>query len=152
MTTTVVSPRLPRAVAGDRLAEWLAEGVAARPPAPDGAAPAAVVLVPEYLRVCPRSVLDDLAGTDWTGVVVAVVGYGGRSRGRYAIEDAREVLEAAGAQVLETSLGLDAARIRAEGVDAADVLLRDVLLDQLEAGLRPEGRTSGTPARPTPPG
>jgi hypothetical protein len=152
VTTTVISPRLPRAVLGDRLAEWLEEGVAARRPAPDDATAAAVVLVPEYLRACPRSVLADLAGTDWSGVVVALVGYGGRTRGRYAVEDAREVLEAAGAQVLETSLGLDAARIRVEGVDAADVLLRDVLLDQLEAGLRPGEQISGTPARPTPPG
>ena len=65
---------------------------------------------------------------------------------------AREVLEAAGARVLGTALGLDAVRIRAEGVDAADVLLRDVLLDQLDAGLRTAARTGGTPARPTPPG
>jgi hypothetical protein len=146
--TTVVRPRLPRAVLGDRLAEWLEKGVDGGRPTPDEPATAAVVLVPEYLRACPRSVLADLAGTDWTGVVVALVGYGGRTRGRYAIEDAREVLEAAGARVLETSLGLDAARIRAEGVDAADVLLRDLLV----ADLRTAERTSGTPARPTPPG
>ncbi len=130
-TVTVVRPRLPRwAVLGDRLADWLEEGVAARRPERTGAA---VVLVPEYLRACPRTVLADLAGTDWTGTVVALVGYGGRTRGRFAIEDAREVLEAAGAQVLATSLGLDAARVRAEGVDAADVLLRDLLLEELGA-------------------
>jgi NAD(P)H-dependent FMN reductase len=151
VTTTVIRPRLPRAVLGDRLAEWLEEGVAARRPT---AAPGttALVLVPEYLRACPRGVLADLADTDWTAAVVALVGYGGRTRGRYAIEDAREVLEAAGARVLATSLGLDAARMRAGGVAAADVLLRDVLLDQLETGLRTAGRTGGTPARPTPPG
>ncbi|MDT7743119.1 MAG: hypothetical protein QOE59_2197 [Actinomycetota bacterium] len=154
MITTVVRPRLPRAVLGERLAGWLEEGVAARRPAEDDPATAAVVLVPEYLRACPRSVLTDLAGTDWTGTVVAIVGYGGRTRGRYAIEDAREVLETAGAQVLETSLGLDTARIRAEGVDQADVLLRDVLLDQVASGyVRTSAeRTYGTPARPTPPG
>jgi hypothetical protein len=150
--TIVIRPRLPRAVLGDRLAEWLEEGVAGRPSAGDVPGAAAVVLVPEYLRACPRSVLADLARTDWTGTVVALVGYGGRTRGRFAIEDAREVLEAAGARVLGTALGLDAARIRAEGADAADVLLRDVLLDQLEAGLRTAARTGGTPARPTPPG
>ena len=71
---------------------------------------------------------------------------------RAVLGDAREVLEAAGARVLGTALGLDAARIRPEGVDAADVLLRDVLLDQLDAGLRTAARTGGTPARPTPPG
>ena len=128
---TVVRPRLPRwAVLGDRLADWLEEGVAARRPERTGTA---VVLVPEYLRACPRTVLADLAGTDWTDTVVALVGYGGRTRGRFAIEDVREVLEAAGAQVLGTSLGLDAARVRAEGVDAADVLLRDLLLEELGA-------------------
>ena len=151
MTTTVVRPRLPRAELGDRLAAWLEDGVAATRPT-DGPGTTAVVLVPEYLRSCPLAVLADLAATDWTGTVVALVGYGGRTRGRHAIEDAREVLEAAGAQVLPTSLGLDAARIRAEGVDAADMLLRDVLLDQLGAGLRTAGRSGGTPARPTPPG
>lgn len=129
---TVVRPRLPRlAVLGDRLADRLEEGVAAaRRPERTGAA---VVLVPEYLRACPRTVLVDLAGTDWSGTVVALVGYGGRTRGRYAIEDARELLEAAGAQVLSTSLGLDAARVRAEGVDGADVLVRDLLLEELGA-------------------
>ena len=151
MTTTVVRPRLPRAVLGDRLAAWLEEGVATRRPT-EAPGAAAVVLVPEYLRACPRAVLADLGRTDWTGTVVALVGYGGRTRGRYAIEDAREVLEAAGAHVLAAALGLDAARVRTEGVDAADVLLRDVLLDQLAAGLRPAGRSGGTPARPTPPG
>ena len=151
MTTTVIRPRLRWAVLGDRLADWLEEGVTAgRPTGTPGST--ALVLVPEYLRACPRSVLADLADTDWAGTVVAVVGYGGRTRARYAIEDAREVLEAAGARVLATSLGLDAARIRTEGVDAADVLLRDVLLDQLGEGLRTARRSGGTPARPTPPG
>jgi hypothetical protein len=147
-TTPVVRPRLPRATLGTRLAEWLEEGVAGQPAPIDEARPTAVVLVPEYVRVCPPSVLADLAGRDWTGTVVALVGYGGRTRGRFAIEDAREVLEAAGALVLTTSLGLDAARIHAEGADRADVLLRDLLL----ADLRTAARTSRTPARPTPPG
>jgi NAD(P)H-dependent FMN reductase len=140
-------------VLGDRLAGWLEEGVAAHRPADEEHGPGAVVLVPEYLRACPRCVLADLAGADWTGTVVALVGYGGRTRGRFAVEDAREVLEAAGAQVLEASLGLDAARIRAEGVDEADVLLRDLLLESLRTAARNRApRTSGTPARPTPPG
>jgi hypothetical protein len=150
VTTTVVRPRLPRAVLGDRLAEWLEAGVAAHRSAGDETA---VVLVPEYLRACPRSVLADLGGADWTGTVVALVGYGGRTRGRFAVEDAREVLEAAGAQVLEAALGLDAARIRAEGVDEADVLLRDLLLESLRTAERSRvPGTFGTPARPTPPG
>ncbi len=146
---TVVRPRLARAVLGDRLAGWIEEGVAlhgGREGLLLGAA--AVVLVPEYLRACPHPVLADLARTDWSGTVVALVGYGGRTRGRFAVEDAREVLERAGARVLGTSLGLDAARIRAEGVDGADVLLRDLLLAELLASVR----TSGTPARPTPHG
>jgi hypothetical protein len=147
-TTTVVRPHLPFAVLGDRLAEWLEEGVAAARRVDALPDTAAVVLVPEYLRAWPRDVLASLACTDRTGAVVALVGYGGRTRGRYAMEDAREVLEAAGARVLGSSLGLDAARIRAEGVDEADVLLRDLLL----ADLRTAERTGGRPARPTPPG
>ena len=145
-TPTVVRPRLGRTTLGDRLADWLEDGVAGRTGA-DG--PAAIVLVPEYVRACPRSVLADLDSTDWTGTVVALVGYGGRTRGRFAIEDAREVLAAAGARVLETSLGLDTARIRAGGFETEDVLLRDLLLDDL-GGLRP--RSARTPAAPTPRG
>ncbi|HEY2221534.1 hypothetical protein [Actinomycetospora sp.] len=128
----VVRPHLRRAVFGERLADWLADGVARHRVVgglPDGAA--ALVLVPEYLRAGARSVLADLAGTDWSGTVVAVVGYGGRTRGRFAIEDAREALDGTGAHVLETALGLDGARIRAEGFGQADLLLRDLLLDRL---------------------
>ncbi|NMO90055.1 hypothetical protein [Actinomycetospora sp. TBRC 11914] len=131
-TPTVVRPRLPRAEFADALAAWLEEGLAARG---DGASPvgAAVVLVPEYLHAGAPRVLADLAARDWTGTVVAVVGYGGCTRGRHAIEDAREVLRAAGAEVLGEALGIDAARVRATGFDAADVLLREALLGALRA-------------------
>jgi hypothetical protein len=128
----VVRPRSERAPFGRSLARWIDAAVATRPALgelPDGAA--AVVLVPEYLRAGARTVLIDLGRTDWAGAVVAVVGYGGRSRARSAVEDAVDVLDAAGAHVLDTSLGVDAARVRAEGFDPADVLLRDLLLDRL---------------------
>jgi NAD(P)H-dependent FMN reductase len=131
-TPTVVRPCLRRADFADPLARWLEEGLAARRDhAPAGAA--AVVLVPEYVHAGAVRVLADLARRDWTGTVVAVVGYGGRTRGRYAIEDAREVLLTAGAQVLGHALGIDAARVRAHGFEAADVLLRDAVLDDLVA-------------------
>jgi NAD(P)H-dependent FMN reductase len=154
-TTTVVRPRVGRAVFGERLAAWLEEGVAARRRRQQAAgattAPGstAVVLVPEYVHGAAPAVLADLAAADWTGTVVTLAGYGGRTRGRYAIEDAREVLDAAGADVLDASLGIDAARVRAEGFTAADVVLRDLLLDEL-GGLRPP--TARTPARSTPRG
>ncbi|MCD2193336.1 hypothetical protein LQ327_08040 [Actinomycetospora endophytica] len=127
--TTVRRPHLRRAEFGDRLAVWLEQAPACR----RGGAGTAVVIVPEYLRAAASDVLADLRRTDWSGTVVAIVGYGGRTRGRHAIEDAREVLDDAGARVLETSLGLDTARVRTEGFDAADVLLRDLLLDDLAA-------------------
>ena len=129
----VVRLRLGRTTLGDRLADWLEDGVRTRG-ATGGSA--AIVLVPEYVRACPHRVLADLGDSDWSGTDVALVGYAGRTRGRYAIEDAREVLAAAGARVLPTSLGLDTARIRAEGFGPTDVLLRDLLLDDL-GGLRP---------------
>jgi hypothetical protein len=129
-SASVVRPGLRRADFADTLARWLEEGLAARRD-PGGAA--AVVLVPEYVHAGAVRVLADLAGRDWTGTVVAVVGYGGRTRGRYAIEDAREVLRAAGARVLGNALGIDAARVRAHGFEPADVLLRDAVLDDLVA-------------------
>jgi hypothetical protein len=128
----VVRPRLRRAVLGETLADWLEAGAAGHRELTAGpAGAAAVALVPEYVRAGAQKVLADLAGTDWTGTVVAVVGYGGLTRGRFAVEDAKDVLDAAGARVLDTSLGLDAARIRAEGFARADVLLRDLLFDRL---------------------
>jgi NAD(P)H-dependent FMN reductase len=148
----VIRPRLRRAVFAERLGDWLAEGVAGHQGLgglPDAAA--ALVVVPEYLRAGARGVLADLAGTDWSGTVVAVVGYGGRTRGRFAVEDAREALDGVGARVLETSLGLDVARIRTEGFDPADVLLRDLVLDRLAEDAA-HLRSGGTPARPTPHG
>jgi hypothetical protein len=148
-TPIVVRPRLLRAVFAETLAAWLEEGLAADP----RPGTTAVVLVPEYLHAGAPRVLADLAARDWTGSVVAVVGYGGCTRGRHAIEDAREVLTAAGAEVLECALGLDAARVRATGFEPADVLLRDLLLDALRAREQeaPTG-SARTPARPTPPG
>jgi hypothetical protein len=148
----VVRPHLRRAVFADRLADWLTEGVAGHPELgdlPDGSA--ALVLVPEYVRAGARTVLADLTATDWSGTVVAVVGYGGRTRGRFAVEDAREALTGTGAQVLETSLGLDVARVRVAGFGPADRLLRDLLFDRL-AEAAAHLRSGGTPARSTPRG
>jgi hypothetical protein len=131
-TPTVVRPRQSRAVFAEVLAAWLEDGLAARG---DGSwpGPAAVVVVPEYLHGAAPGVLEDLAARDWTGTVVGVVAYGGCTRGRHAIEDAREVLAAAGADVLDEALGIDAARVRVTGFEPADVVLRDVLLDDLVA-------------------
>jgi NAD(P)H-dependent FMN reductase len=128
----VVRPRSGRAPFGAYLARWIEAGVAAHRglrEVPDGAA--ALVLVPEYLRAGAPTVLADLARADWKETVVAVVGYGGRTRGRFAVDDARDVLDAAGAHVLEAALGVDSSRVRTEGFDPADVLLRDLLFDRL---------------------
>ena len=128
----VVRPRTEQAPFGRSLARWCEAAVVAHRGLrglADGAA--AVVLVPEYLKAGARSVLTDLGRTDWSGTVVAVIGYGGRNRGRLAVGDASDVLDAAGAHVLDVSLGIDAARVRAAGFEPADVLFRDLLLDHL---------------------
>jgi hypothetical protein len=143
----VVRPRSERAPFGEHLARWIEAAVVAHGglgELTDGAA--AVVLVPEYLRAGARTVLTDLGRADWSGTVVAVVGYGGRNRGRFAVEDASDVLDAAGADVLGTSLGIDAARARTEGFDPADVLLRDLMLDRLAEAAAPPGIPDARPA------
>ncbi|MDL5154649.1 hypothetical protein [Actinomycetospora termitidis] len=145
-TIAVIRPSLDRADFAEVLAGWLDEGIAAAR-GPVTARVAAIVIVPEYLHAAPRSQLAEMAELDWTGVVVAVAAYGGRTRGRHAIEDARAVLAAHGALLTGPSLGVDAARVRAHGFDAADVLLRDLLLDALAD--RPV--VSGTGRRPAPP-
>lgn len=154
-TTTpvaVVRPRVPGVRAAERLARWLEDGAAAHPGLPAAVRAdtrARIVLVPEYRRAASRGVLADLAAATDAGAVVAVAGYGGRTRGRFAVEDAREVLEDAGARVVGTSLGLDVARIRAGGFAEEDRVLRDLVLDDVAAALSGTGRT---PAPPTPRG
>lgn len=131
-TSIVVGPRSVHAPFGALLARWLEAGIAGH--GKFGGlvtGRAALVVVPEYLRTGARTVLTDLSHADWSSTVVAVVGYGGRLRGRRAIEDAREVITVAGAHVLGPSLGLDTAQVRARGFERADVLLRDLLLDRL---------------------
>ncbi|MEJ2870410.1 hypothetical protein WCD74_21750 [Actinomycetospora sp. OC33-EN08] len=127
MVTSValIRPRVSRAGFADVLAAWLREGLRTRPVA----GPAAVVIVPEYLRAAPRTVLADLTDRDWRGTTVALAGYGGRTRGRHAVDDARAALTEHGTTVLGPSLGIDVARTRVRGFDTADVLLRDLVLD-----------------------
>ncbi|WP_433801060.1 hypothetical protein [Actinomycetospora sp. CA-084318] len=129
----VVGPALRRAPFAGELVDWLGEGIAARgrrTDAPDPARPA-VVIVPEYLRAAPQTLLADLRAGGWAGRAVGLVGYAGRTRARYALDDAREALQDAGARVVGPSLGLDVARWRTTGFDEADVLLRDLVLDEL---------------------
>ena len=143
---SIVRPTMPRAPFAAELAAWLGAGIVGKGQPPAGAA--AVVVVPEYLRTAPRPVLAALAARDWRGTPVAVAAYGGRRRGRFAIDDAREVLVGAGADVVAPSLGIDVAAVRRHGFDEADVVLRDLLLDDLAGRLR-SGRT---PARSRPRG
>lgn len=131
-SVSVIRPDLPRAPFAVELAAWVGEGVAAHPRPADGRAPRpVVVIVPEYLHGAPQPVLDDLGSRVWTGRTVALVGYGGRSRARHALEDVRDLLARSGATVVGAALGVDAAQVLATGFDAADVLLRDHLLDEL---------------------
>jgi hypothetical protein len=133
---TVVRPALRRTPFAAELAGWLHEGIAAHPAHPaDAAGPVrpAVVIVPEYLHAAPPALLADLAAGHWAGRTVGLVGYAGRTRARHALEDARDALDAAGARVVGPALGIDVARVRTRGFDAADVVLRDLLLDELAA-------------------
>ncbi|MCD2188448.1 hypothetical protein [Actinomycetospora soli] len=131
----VIRPGLPRTPFADALADWLREGIAARsgPTPHDRRGTPVVVIVPEYLRGAPRSLIAALADRRWAGRPVGLVGYAGRTRARHALADAREVLGTRGAEVVEPSLGLDVARWRTTGFDRADVVLRDLLLDDLLA-------------------
>lgn len=146
---SIVRPTMPRAPFAAELAAWIGAGIVGngivepRTPA-DGEA--AIVVVPQYLRAAPDVVLAGLAARDWRGTPVAVAAYGGRDRGRLAVEDARHVLERAGARATPVSLGIDVSAVRRRGFDEADVLLRDLVLDDLAERLR-SGRT---PARSRP--
>jgi hypothetical protein len=160
-SVSVVRPALRDAPFAAELAVWLGEGIAAHSGDPARTDPTrstptdtgrtrtkhthtehihtehtrpAVVIVPEYLHAAPRTLLADLATATWSGRTVGLVGYGGRTRARYALEDARDALRDAGARLVGPSLGLDVARVRASGFDAADVVLRDLVLDELAAG------------------
>ncbi|GLZ52750.1 hypothetical protein [Actinomycetospora sp. NBRC 106378] len=132
-TVTVVRPALPRTPFAIELAAWIREGVDGHPLRTDGRRRPAVVIVPEYLHTAPRTLLADLATARWAGRPVGLIGYGGRTRARYALEDARDALRGAGATLVGPSVGLDVARVRAAGFDPADVLLRDLVLDELAA-------------------
>lgn len=131
----VIRPALRRTPFAAELADWLLEGIAAHPAGAHGApVRPAVVIVPEYLRAAPRALLADLAGDRWAGRTVGLVGYAGRTRARFALDDARDALADAGARVVAPALGIDVARVRTAGFDPADVLLRDLVLDELAAG------------------
>jgi hypothetical protein len=130
---TVVRPALRRTPFAAELAGWIHEGIAAHPADAAGPVRPAVVIVPEYLHAAPPTLLTDLAAGHWAGRTVGLVGYAGRTRARHALEDARDALDAAGARVVGPALGIDVARVRAGGFDAADVVLRDLLLDELAA-------------------
>ncbi|NYD38520.1 hypothetical protein [Actinomycetospora corticicola] len=132
---SVIRPALRDAPFAAELALWLGEGIATHhADARDEHIRPAVVIVPEYLHGAPRTLLADLATARWSGRTVGLVGYGGRTRARYALEDARDALREAGARLVGPSLGLDVARVRASGFDVADVVLRDLVLDELAAG------------------
>lgn len=144
---SIVRPTMPRAPFAAELAAWVRAGIVGNGiggTAADG--DAAVVVVPQYLRAAPALVLAALADRDWRGTPVAVTAYGGRDRGRLAVEDARGILEAGGARVSPVSLGIDVSAVRRSGFDEADVLLRDLVLDDLAGRLR----TGRTPARSRP--
>ncbi|WP_157647197.1 hypothetical protein [Actinomycetospora chiangmaiensis] len=132
---TVIRPALRLAPFADELADWLHEGIAAHLTGTVRRTPVrpAVLIVPEYLHTAPEALLADLATGRWAGRAVGLVGYAGRTRARYALEDARETLQDAGALVVGPAVGIDVARVRARGFDAADVLLRDLVLDELAA-------------------
>ncbi|MFC5062691.1 hypothetical protein [Actinomycetospora atypica] len=132
---SIVRPTMPRAPFAAELAAWLEAGIVGTGTPAVGEA--AVVVVPEYLRAAPRVVLAALAARDWRGTPVAVAAYGGRDRGRRAVEDTREVLTAAGARPTPVSLGIDVSAVRRHGFDEADVVLRDLVLDELRSGRRP---------------
>lgn len=114
-----------RGRAGERLARWLLAGARGRRDlvlhraGDDGAGPwhALVLLVPQYGPVPAPTVEQAVVAhaERWAGRPVAIVAYGGVSRGRDAAARIGGLLRAADAAVLDAVLGVNVAELRRTG-------------------------------------